>query len=79
VSSQPATTVQGVFAYSRRALELVWTTDRMLSVALVGLTVLAGILPAGVAYDRGPLIVDAVIHAAELHRRHRRRRAPPGA
>ncbi len=67
MSSQPATTVQGVFAYSRRALELVWTTDRMLSVALVGLTVLAGILPAGIAYV-GALLVDAVVHAAGLHR-----------
>ena len=39
----------------------------MLSVALVGLTVLAGILPAGIAYV-GALLVDAVVHAAGLHR-----------
>jgi len=39
----------------------------MLSVALALLTLVAGVLPAGVAYV-GAKIVDAVIHAAELHR-----------
>ena len=58
----------GVFAYSRRALELVWTTDKALSIWLMALTIVAGILPAGVAYA-GALIVDAVVHAADWHRR----------
>jgi len=58
----------GVFAYSRRALELVWTTNKPLSVALAALTLIAGVLPAGIAY-LGALIVDAVVHAAEVHRR----------
>ena len=57
----------GVFAYSRRALDLVWTTDKSLSVALMALTVVAGVLPAGVAFV-GALIVDAVVHAADVHR-----------
>jgi ATP-binding cassette subfamily B protein len=57
-----------VFAYSRRALLLVWTTNKALSITLALLTLAAGILPAGIAYV-GSLIVDAVIHAAELHRR----------
>jgi ATP-binding cassette, subfamily B, bacterial len=57
-----------VFAYSRRALVLVWTTNKTLSVTLMVLTLVAGILPAGIAYV-GSLIVDAVIHAADLHRR----------
>ncbi|MEP6884718.1 MAG: ABC transporter ATP-binding protein, partial [Gammaproteobacteria bacterium] len=57
----------GVFTYSRRALLLVWTTDKKLSIALAVLTLVAGVLPAGVAYV-GAQIVDAVIHAAELHR-----------
>jgi len=57
--------ILGVFEYSRRALLLVWTTDKTLSVALAALTLIAGILPAGVAYV-GALIVDAVIHAAAL-------------
>jgi len=59
--------VLGVFAYSRRALVLVWTTNKTLSIALGCLTLIAGVLPAGVAYV-GALIVDAVIHAADLHR-----------
>jgi ATP-binding cassette, subfamily B, bacterial len=58
----------GLFEYSRRALELVWTTNRALSIALAALTLLAGVLPAGVAY-LGALIVDAVIHAADWHHR----------
>jgi ATP-binding cassette, subfamily B, bacterial len=57
-----------VFSYSRRALMLVWTTNRGLSITLAALTLVAGVLPAGVAYI-GSLIVDAVIHAADLHRR----------
>jgi ATP-binding cassette subfamily B protein len=56
-----------VFAYSKRALDLVWTTNKALSITLVLLTAIAGVLPAGVAYT-GALIVDAVVHAAELHR-----------
>jgi ATP-binding cassette subfamily B protein len=60
--------VLGVFAYSRRALTLVWTTNKTLSIALGFLTLIAGVLPAGIAYV-GALIVDAVIHAADLHRR----------
>ena len=58
----------GVFAYSRRALQLVWSTNKVLSVVLATLTLAAGVLPAALAYV-GALIVDAVIHAAELHRR----------
>jgi ATP-binding cassette subfamily B protein len=52
----------GVFRYSRRALELVWSTNRSLTVALALLTLVAGVLPAGVAYV-GALIVDAVVGA----------------
>jgi ATP-binding cassette subfamily B protein len=58
----------GVFAYSRRALALVWTTNKTLSITLAVLTLCAGVLPAAMAYV-GALIVDAVIHAADLHRR----------
>src|SRR6202521_1172136 len=56
-----------VFAYSSRALSLVWSTNRSLSISLALLTLVAGVLPAGVAYV-GAQIVDAVIHAADLHR-----------
>ncbi len=52
----------GVFAYSRRALELVWTTSRPLTFILAVLTIVAGILPAAIAYI-GQLIVDGVVAA----------------
>ena len=56
-----------MFAYSSRALSLVWTTNKGLSVMLALLTLVAGVLPAAIAYV-GAQIVDAVIHAADLHR-----------
>ncbi len=52
----------GVFRYSRRAMELVWTTNRRLTVALALLTLLAGTLPAAMAWV-GALIIDAVVTA----------------
>ncbi|MDX1498279.1 MAG: ABC transporter ATP-binding protein, partial [Woeseiaceae bacterium] len=52
----------GTFAYSRRALDLVWTTSRPLTVMLAVLTVMAGVLPAAIAWV-GKLIVDAVVAA----------------
>jgi ATP-binding cassette subfamily B protein len=57
----------GVFRYSRRALGLVWTTSRRLTLALGALTLLAGVLPAGMAYV-GALIIDAVVAAAQVYR-----------
>src|SRR5437660_12922659 len=60
-----ATTLRGffgVFRYSRRALELVWSTNRALTLALALLTLIAGILPASLA-SVGALIVDAVVAA----------------
>jgi len=52
----------GVFVYSRRALELVWTTSRSLTITLAILTLVAGVLPAVIAYI-GQLIVDGVVAA----------------
>lgn len=52
----------GVFAYSRRALQLVWETNRRLTLALAALTLVAGMLPAGIAWV-GALIIDAVVAA----------------
>ena len=54
----------GVFRYSRRAMELVWTTNRLLTVVLALLTLLAGVLPAAMAWV-GALIIDAVIAASK--------------
>ncbi len=52
----------GVFSYSRRAMQLVWTTSRPLSAALAVLTMIAGTLPASIAFV-GAHIVDAVLQA----------------
>lgn len=52
----------GVFGYSRRALDLVWTTSPALTLALGFLTLVAGVLPAAIAYI-GQLIVDGVVAA----------------
>jgi ATP-binding cassette, subfamily B, bacterial len=59
----------GVFRYSRRAVELVWSTNRGLTLALAALTLVAGILPASVAYV-GSLIVDAVVAAMRSLQAH---------
>ena len=53
----------GVFRFSGRALELVWSTSRGLTLWLGLLTLVSGLLPAGIAYV-GALIVDAVVAAS---------------
>ncbi|AUT00056.1 ABC transporter permease [Nostoc sp. CENA543] len=53
-----------VFRYSGRAINLVWTTSRTLTIILAGFTLLAGLLPAAIAYF-GKLIVDAVVLASQ--------------
>jgi ATP-binding cassette, subfamily B, bacterial len=50
----------GVFRFSGRALELVWSTSRPLTLWLGLLTLVGGLLPAGIAWV-GALIVDAVV------------------
>ena len=55
----------GVFRYSRRAIELVSSTNPLLLAALAALTLLAGLLPASVAWI-GAQIVDAVVAARNL-------------
>lgn len=50
----------GVLRYGRRAIELVWSTSRLLTITFGLLTLLAGVLPAGIAW-LGQLIVDAVV------------------
>jgi ABC-type multidrug transport system fused ATPase/permease subunit len=55
---------RGVFRQLRQGIELVWTTSRGLSVLLGILSLVAGIVPAGVAWV-GKLIVDSVVRAAE--------------
>jgi ATP-binding cassette subfamily B protein len=56
-----------LLGYTRRALELVWSTHRGLTIATAAATVAAGLLPAAAAYV-GQLIVDAVVAAIEVNR-----------
>ncbi|MFN6567036.1 ABC transporter ATP-binding protein [Dendronalium sp. ChiSLP03b] len=53
-----------VFRYSGRAIGLVWNTNRSLTIILATLTLVAGLLPAAIAYI-GKLIVDAVVLASQ--------------
>ncbi len=55
-----------VFRYSGRAIGLVWTTSRSLTIFFGILTLVAGLLPAAVAYI-GKLIVDAVVAASQIN------------
>ncbi|MEH2169591.1 MAG: ABC transporter ATP-binding protein [Nostoc sp.] len=54
-----------VFRYSGRAVSLVWTTSRSLTILLASLTLVAGLLPAAISYI-SKLIVDAVVFASQL-------------
>ena len=49
-----------VFAYTRRAISLVWDTNRRLAIILALLTLASGLLPAAMAWV-GKLIVDGVV------------------
>ncbi|MEH1950469.1 MAG: ABC transporter ATP-binding protein [Nostoc sp.] len=55
-----------VFRYSGRAVSLVWTTSRSLTIFLASLTLVAGLLPAAISYI-SKLIVDAVVFASQLN------------
>jgi ATP-binding cassette subfamily B protein len=57
----------GVFRYSRRALQLVWSTNKPLTLWLGVLTLVAGLLPAAMAWV-GALIIDAVVAATQVAR-----------
>lgn len=54
-----------VFRYSGRAIGLVWTTSKSLTISLAILTLVAGLLPAAIAYF-GKLIVDAVVLTSQV-------------
>jgi len=61
-NNPPPKSLFDVFIYSRRALELVWTTSKRLALVFASLTLVAGVLPAAVAWV-GQLIVDGVVTA----------------
>lgn len=52
-----------VFQYNGRAIQLVWNTSRALTIIFAILTIVAGLLPAAIAYV-GKLIIDAVVLAS---------------
>jgi len=60
-----------IYQYCGRAIALVWTTNRTLTIALALLTLIAGLLPGAVAYI-GKLIVDAVVTASQSGVEHDR-------
>ncbi|WP_109012106.1 ABC transporter ATP-binding protein [Nostoc commune] len=55
-----------VFRYSGRAVSLVWTTSRSLTILLASLTIVAGLLPGAISYI-SKLIVDAVVLASQVN------------
>jgi ATP-binding cassette subfamily B protein len=55
----------GVLRYSGRAVALVWSTSRLLTLLLSGFTLAAGLLPAAAAWV-GKLVVDAVVAQAGI-------------
>ena len=57
---------RGLFLFTRRAFELVWTTSRSLTYLFCVLTLLAGFLPGVVAYV-SKLLDDGVVAASALH------------
>jgi len=54
----------GVFTYTLRAVELVWATSRPLTFWLAGLTLVAGLLPGGIAWT-GKQLIDAVVSGSQ--------------
>jgi len=54
----------GVFRFSKRAMQLVWSTSRRLTIGLAIGTLLGGLLPGAVAYI-GKRLVDAVVAASQ--------------
>src|SRR6185295_12981004 len=56
----------GVFKYSRRALRLVWDTNRALAIGLAVGSLIAGVLPSGIAIV-GKHLLNAILTARTSH------------
>src|SRR5689334_4903531 len=54
----------GVFRFSARAMQLVWSTSRSLTVGLAVGTIVAGLVPGAIALV-GKRLIDAVIAASQ--------------
>ena len=63
-----------VFQYSGRAAALVWQTSHRITVLIIVLSIIAGLLPAAIAYV-GKWLIDGVILAAETASEDDKRRA----
>ncbi len=61
---RPIVEYLGVFKFSRRALELVWTTSRALTLGFALATLIGGLLPVGIAWV-GKQLIDAVVLASQ--------------
>jgi ATP-binding cassette subfamily B protein len=68
LSKQPAPTgfrqTLDAFKFTRRGIALVWETSRPLTAAMAALTLIAGLVPAGIAVV-GRELIDAVLRAAD--------------
>src|SRR4051794_25801380 len=53
----------GVFKFSARAMRLVWSTSRALTIGFAIGTVIAGLVPGGIAYV-GKRLIDSVLVAS---------------
>ena len=62
----------GVFKYSKRAIELVWSTNRALTIGLAIGSLIAGLVPTGIAYVSKRLIDSILLasHTATVDDRH---------
>jgi ABC-type multidrug transport system fused ATPase/permease subunit len=60
-----------IYQYCGKAVALVWSTNRTLTIALAILALVSGLLPAAIAYV-GRLIVDGVIQASQTGLEHDR-------
>ncbi|HEV7554913.1 MAG TPA: hypothetical protein VGO00_05610, partial [Kofleriaceae bacterium] len=53
----------GVFKFSRRAIRLVWSTNRAITITLALGSLVGGLLPSGVAYV-GKLLINSILAAS---------------
>jgi ATP-binding cassette, subfamily B, bacterial len=53
----------GVFRYSKRAIELVWKTSPALTIGIAIASLIAGLLPGGIAWV-GKHLIDSIVSAA---------------
>ena len=56
----------GVFKFSRRAIRLVWSTNKAITITLAAGSLVGGLLPSGVAWV-GKNLVNAIVAAAQSH------------